>query len=175
MESGICAWRQSAFTPASRLLDWPKPVADISIPISSLLGRAIREGRKLETEQRSKPPRTCIASLGLGLLIFGPAAAQAGVCAPPPPWSEADAQARPLAEVEACLKVQAWETRNLNVPIESAVAGIVAQCEVRVTFSAGPAGSASRTRAQQLIDANDRVALDEALDNVTSARRCAGR
>ena len=130
----------------------------------------------MRTEQRSKPREIWIACLALGLLMFGAAAAQAGGCSPPTPWSEANAHlGRPQAEVEACLKVQAWETRNLNVPIGSAVAGIVAQCEVRVIFSGGPAGSASRAHAQQLIDANDRVALDEALDDVTLARRCAGR
>lgn len=94
---------------------------------------------------------------------------------PPPPWSEADARSRPQSAVEACLKVQAWETRNLNVPTESVVSGIVSQCEVRVTFAAGPAGSDARSRTQQLLDSNDRVALDEALDDVTSARKCAGR
>jgi hypothetical protein len=78
-------------------------------------------------------------------------------------------------EVAACLKAQAWETRNLNVPLKSAVAGIVAQCEVRVIFFEGPAGSPSRARAQQRVDADDRSALDRALADVTWSRRCAGR
>lgn len=130
----------------------------------------------MRTGQRSKPSEIWIACLALGLITCEAAPAQASVCAPPKPWSEDDAHLdRPQAGVEACLKAQAWETRNLNVPIGSAVAGIVAQCEVRVIFSAGPAGSASRTRTQQVIDANDRVALAEALDDVTWARRCAGR
>jgi hypothetical protein len=80
-----------------------------------------------------------------------------------------------VAEVGACLRGLAWETRNLNVPIKSAVAGIVAQCEVRVTFFEGPAGSASRARALEQVDANDREALDQALADVTWSRRCAGR
>jgi hypothetical protein len=114
----------------------------------------------------------CLAS---GLLIFGSAAAQAQVCGAPSSWSDAEAHSRPKAAVEACLNVQAWETRNLDVPVRSIVSGIVSQCEVRVTFAAGPAGSAARTRTQQLLDANDRVALDQALDDVIWARKCAGR
>lgn len=131
-------------------------------------------GENLPTKQSSRPTGIRIARLALGPLLFGSAAAQAGVCAPPPPC-EANAHGRPQAEVEACLRVQAWESRNLNVPVQSLVGGIVAQCEVRVVFSAGPAGSESRTRTQQLLDANDRAALDQALDAVTWARRCTGR
>lgn len=130
----------------------------------------------MPTEQQPKPNGTWISSLALGLLIFGSEAAQAGVCTPPPPWSEANSRlGGRQAQVEACLRFQAWETRNLNVPTESIVGGIVSQCEVRVIFNSGPAGSDSRTRAQQLIDANDRAALNEALEDVTTARRCAGR
>jgi len=129
----------------------------------------------VRTEQPIKPNGIRATWLALGLLIFAPAAGQAEGCGPPPSWSETDARSRPQEAVEACLKVQAWENRNLNVPTESLVSGIVSQCEVRVTFAAGAAGSAARTRVQQLLDVNDRVALDEALGDVTSARRCAGR
>jgi hypothetical protein len=130
----------------------------------------------VRTERRYKRRETWIAWLALCLLLSGPAAAQNGGCAPPRPWSEANARhGQPEAEVAACLKARAWETRNLNVPIRSAVAGVVAQCEVRVVFFEGPAGSASRTRAQQQVDANDREALDQALADVTWSRRCAGR
>jgi hypothetical protein len=130
----------------------------------------------VRTKQRYKARETWAAWLALCLLPFGPAAAQNGNCAPPSPWSEANARhGQPEAEVGACLKAQAWETRNLNVPIRSAVAGIVAQCEVRVVFFEGPQGSASRARALQQVDANDREALDQALADVTWSRRCAGR
>ena len=130
----------------------------------------------MRTEQRYTPRGTWIAWLAPCLLVFGPAAAQNGGCAPPRPWSEANARhGPPEAEVGVCLKAQAWETRNLNVPIRSAVAGIVAQCEVRVIFFEGPAGSASRMRAQQQVDANDREALGQAFADVTWSRRCAGR
>jgi hypothetical protein len=129
------------------------------------------EGAKVRTARE-----IWIACLALGLLMSGAAAAQDGGCAPPRPWSEATARhGRPEAEVGACLKAQAWETRDLNVPVRSAAAGVVAQCEVRVIFFEGPAGSASRTRAQQRVDANDRVAVDQALADVAWSRRCAGR
>jgi hypothetical protein len=128
----------------------------------------------MRTEQRCRRP--WIAGLALCPLLFGPAAAQSGGCAPPRLWSEASARhGRPEAEVAACLKAQAWETRTLTVGVGSTVAGIVAQCEVRVVFFEGPAGSASRTRAQQQVDANDREALGQALADVTWSRRCAGR
>jgi len=128
----------------------------------------------VRTRQRYQPQ--WIAWLPLCVLLVGPAAAQNGGCAPPRPWSEASARhGRPEAEVAACLKADAWETRDLNVPVRSAVAGIVAQCEVRVIFFEGPDGSASRTRAQQQVDANDREALGQALADVTWSRRCAGR
>jgi hypothetical protein len=129
----------------------------------------------VRTEPLPKPTGVWVPCCALGLLILASAAAKAEGCGPPLPWSEADARSRPQAAVEACLKVQAWETRNLNVPTESVVSGIVSQCEVRVTFAAGPAGSAARSRTQQLLDSNDRVALDEALEDITWARKCAGR
>ena len=130
----------------------------------------------MRAQPRSKPGMIWTTCLALGLGTSEAAAAQSDRCSPPPPWSKDDVDPRrPLAEVEACLKVQAWETRNLDIPVNSAVAAIVSQCEVRVIFGAGPAGSASRTKAQQLIDANDRVALNHALDEVTWARGCAGR
>ena len=131
---------------------------------------------KAQTEQMYKPRGTGIAWLAFCLLLFGAAAAQNGGCAPPTPWGEANARhGRPEAEVGACLKARAWETRNLNVPIRSAVAGIVAQCEVQVVFASGDAGSASRTRAQQLVGVYDRGAQGRALVDVTWSRRCAGR
>ena len=126
----------------------------------------------MRAEQRCKP--RWIAGLALCLLPLGPAAAQ--TCAPPRPWSEATARhGRPEAEVAACLSAHAWDNRTLDVPVRSAVAGIVAQCEVRVVFFEGPDGSPSRTRAQQRVDANDREAMDQALADVAWSRRCAGR
>lgn len=124
----------------------------------------------MSAEQRSNRKGIRIACLAVTAVL--PAVADAAVCAPPAPWTQTNGL---QAQVQACLRGQAWETRNLTIPIGSVVSGIVAQCEVRVIFNSGPAGSASRARAQQLIDANDRLALDEALDDVTWARRCAGQ
>jgi hypothetical protein len=114
--------------------------------------------------------------LVVGLAPAASAAAQDRGCAPPPSWSEASGRyGQPEAGVTACLRAQAWETRDLNVPVKHHVAGIVAQCEVRVVFFEGPQGSVARFRAQQRIDANDHQALLRALADVTWARGCAGR
>jgi len=46
---------------------------------------------------------------------------------------------QPDAELAACLKAQAWEIRGLNIPAQSAVSGIIAQCEIRVDqLNGGP-------------------------------------
>ena len=117
-----------------------------------------------------------MAWLAICLSPFGPAMAQSGGCAAPNPWNESTARHGALeAEVAACLKSRAWETRSLNVPASSAAAGIVAQCEVRVVFFEGPAGSASRAQAQRRVDANDRAAMDAAAADVAWSRKCAGR
>lgn len=130
----------------------------------------------MRAQQLSKPRIIWTACVALGVLTSGAAGAQSDSCSPPPPWSKDDIDSgRPVAEVEACLKVQAWESRNLNIAVNAAVAGIVSQCEVRVIFGTGPAGSGSRTKAQQRINASDREALDQALDDITWARGCAGR
>jgi hypothetical protein len=130
----------------------------------------------LRTEARRVSRKGRSLCLAFCLLPFGTAAAQSGGCGPPNSWSEATSRhGSPEAEVAACLKSRAWETRNLKVSIGSAAAGIVAQCEVRVVFLEGPAGSASRARAQQRVDANDRQAMDAAAAEVTWSRRCAGR
>ena len=130
----------------------------------------------MRSERRYKPREGRIAWLAVWLLLSGAAAAQNGGCAPPASLSEANAgHGQPVAEVGACLRAQAWEIRNLNIPIKSAVAGIVAQCEVQVVFASGDAGSASRTRAQQLVGVYDRGAQGRALVDVTWSRRCAGR
>jgi hypothetical protein len=110
------------------------------------------------------------------LCTFTVGTAMAESCAQPPPWSEATARhGRPEAEVAICLRDHAWDVRDLKVPVNSAVAGIVAQCEVRVVFFEGPRGSPYQYKMQQRVDDNDRNALAQALADVTWARRCAGR
>jgi hypothetical protein len=114
------------------------------------------------------------ALAALACLLAGchPATAQDGAapCAPPPVWREADAKpGQPQAELAACLKDQAYEVRTLAVPVESAAAGIVAQCEIRVDRLEGRVGAAAS-------DADaDRQAVQQATAAVTQYRQCAGR
>ncbi len=116
------------------------------------------------------------AAAALCLLAIAPQAIAQNGCAPPRPWSEATArQGQPRAEVSACLKGQAWEIRDLKIPLRSAAAGIVAQCEVRVTFAAGPEGSDARFRVQRALDAVDAEIVAEAAAVVTHYRSCLGR
>jgi len=72
------------------------------------------------------------AALALMLLAgCKPATAQGGAvdCRAPPPWSQ---PGQPEAEMAACLKVKAYEARDVNVPPASKAAGIIAQCEVEI-------------------------------------------
>lgn len=62
-----------------------------------------------------------------------PATAQGGACAPPPAWRGTFARpVRPDAELAACLRDKAYQARGVHVPVQSKVAGLIAQCEVEV-------------------------------------------
>ena len=108
------------------------------------------------------------------LLLAGchPATARDGAadpCAPPPPWQETSAKpGQPQAELAACLKAQAYDTRTLAIPVESNAQGIVAQCEVRVDRLEGHVGASAP-------DADaDRAVVAQARADVTQYRQCAG-
>jgi hypothetical protein len=110
-----------------------------------------------------------VAALALGVVAGGhQAAAGAESCAPPPPWREsASRPGRPEAEFAACIRDQGYETRNLDVPSESAAYGIIAQCHVRVVFFEG--------RNPAALPATDQEDLRQAMAAVTHYRRCTGR
>jgi hypothetical protein len=76
-----------------------------------------------------------------------PAAAAQDSCAQPPDWPAPGAKAgQPDVELGACLKAQAWKIRGLTIPTQSAVAGIIAQCEIQVDQMEGgpPADQSAR-------------------------------
>ena len=101
-----------------------------------------------------------------------PATAQDGAatCAPPPPWREADTEpGQPHTELTACPRDQAFETRNLAGPIESAAQGIVAQCEIRVDRFEGRVGAPASDEAA------DREAARQATLAVAQYRQCIDR
>lgn len=114
------------------------------------------------------------AMLAMSLVFALPANAQEG-CAQPRDWRRVYPQpGQPREEVDACLPDKAWTARHLKIPLQSATAGIVAQCEVEVIFFEGPQGSDARFRAQREIDAEDRDILGEAAGLVTHYRACLG-
>ena len=116
--------------------------------------------------------RGSVAALGFCLLAgCHPATAQDGAapCGPPPPWRETDAKpGQPQAELTACLKDQAYQIRNLPIPVTSAAAGVVAQCEIRVDRFEGRVGAAAPDGVA------DRRAMQDAAANVTQYRQCVG-
>jgi|SRR5580692_2887978 hypothetical protein len=114
----------------------------------------------------------CSAAMALLLLAgCGQAAGQGGAssCAPPPPWSEASAKpGQPQAELAACLADQAYQIRNLAIPVESAANGIVAQCEVRVDKFENVTVPANDPATEQ-------ATMQQATADVTQYRQCAGK
>ena len=122
----------------------------------------------------SRLPRGgALVAAALCLLVgCHPATAQDGAadCGPPPPWTEAAAKpGQPQVELAACLKHQAYQIRNLTIPIESATAGIVAQCEVPIDRLEGHAFASAPDAAA------DQAALAQARADVAQYRRCPGR
>lgn len=113
------------------------------------------------------------------VLALGAQAASAqdfGGCAQPRSWREIYLHpGNPQAEVAACLTDHAWTVRHLKIPLSSAAGGIVAQCEVDVTFFAGPQGSDARFAAQREVNSADNDIFADATAKVTHYRRCLGR
>jgi hypothetical protein len=100
----------------------------------------------------------------------------AGRCAPPRPWLEPGAKpGRPEIEFAACLREQAYATRDLSIPVEPVANGIIAQCHVRVDRFEGVTIAASETGSAQERQAADREALRQATAAIDEYRQCAGR
>ncbi len=96
-------------------------------------------------------------------------ASSADPCAAPTPWSESAAKpGQPTAELAACLSDRAYQIRSLNIPVVSATAGIVAQCEIRVDrFEGGPIPDRDA--------ASEQATMQQATADVTQYRQCVGR
>jgi len=116
--------------------------------------------------------RGALTALALCLLAgCHPASAQGGAsdCGPPPAWSAATAKpGQPQAELTACLKYQAYQIRSLTIPLESAAAGVVAQCEIPIDRLEGHVGAAAPDTAA------DQAAVAQANADVAQYRECAG-
>ena len=115
--------------------------------------------------------RGALAALALCLLAgCHPATAEGGApdCGPPPAWSVATAKpGQPQAELTACLKYQAYQIRDLAMPVESAAAGIVAQCEIPIDRLEGHVGAAAPDAAA------DQAAVAQARADFTQYKQCA--
>ena len=97
-----------------------------------------------------------------------PATAAESSCTPPAAWpAPGDKPGQPQQELSACLQQQAYEIRDLAIPLTAAAAGVAAQCEIRVDRFEGGApirDSATETAITQ-----------QAAAAVTRYRKCVGR
>jgi hypothetical protein len=121
----------------------------------------------------------CVAALALCLFAgCHQATAQdsAETCAPPRPWLEPSAKpGRPEIEFAACLREQAYKTRNVRAPVEPVANGLVAQCRVEVDRFEGATIAASETGSAQERQAADQEALLQATAAINQYRQCVGR
>ena len=96
------------------------------------------------------------------------ATAAQSACAAPPAWPEPGAKpGQPDRELAACLQAQAYEIRNLSIPVVSAVGGLIAQCEIRVDQFEGSMQADSSAR--------EAAAQQEAAAAVAQYRQCVGK
>ncbi|MBV9509963.1 MAG: hypothetical protein JO303_06755 [Caulobacteraceae bacterium] len=99
--------------------------------------------------------------------------AAADRCAAPPDWRAAYAKpGQPQAELTACLKFQAYQTRKLAIPLSSAANGIIAMCEVDVDRFEGAlvTDNAMAPDAERL--AAEQNAMRQASAAVTQYKAC---
>lgn len=106
-----------------------------------------------------------------------PVAAQDGAssCAAPTPWREADAKpGQPQAELAACLRDQAYQTRNLAIPLNSVANGIIAQCEVGVDRFEGAIVTSNAMAPEDERQADEQAVMQQATADITQYRQCVG-
>lgn len=113
-----------------------------------------------------------IAALGA---FAAPARAGEGACAEPPPWTAVYARpGRPFDEIWGCLNDAAWRARDVRVPENSKVGGIIAQCEVevdhfegRMVFGGFGPSEARQAEIEQRVEQEARTAI-------AAAAHCSG-
>ncbi len=97
-------------------------------------------------------------------------------CAAPPPWRQVyQKPGQPDAELWGCMNDAAWQARAVNVPLDSKVAGLIAQCEVEVDRFEGNMGFGGATGSDA-----DRAATEERAQQLARAaiaeyQSCGGR
>ncbi len=96
-------------------------------------------------------------------------------CAEPAPWNPPGAKpGQPNQEFSACLKDQAYAIRNLDIPLQSAMGGIIAQCQVQVDKFEGSMVLDNAMAPEQDQQAAEQAAETQATAAVTQYRRCVG-
>ena len=109
-----------------------------------------------------------LKALTLAAAIVGSAVFAHASCAPPPPWRQVTARGHPDAEISACLKNKAYDARDVEVPMQSKVAGVIAQCEVDVDrYEGAPFGGANSW--------NEQWVSQQAEAAIVAYRSCEGR
>jgi hypothetical protein len=97
-----------------------------------------------------------------------PATAQGDACAAPPAWRQPGATpGHPDAELAACLRDKAYQARGVRVPLQSKVAGLIAQCEVEVdqfegsmVFGSAAGSEDQRAAEEQRVEQQAGAAID---------------
>ena len=125
--------------------------------------------------------RTALQGRALAALVALGAAvvcrpATADPCAQPPPWRQVYPKpGQPDAELWGCLNDAAWAARALNVPQDSKVAGLIAQCEVEVDKFEGSTAFGSATGSDEDRTAAEQRAQQLARAAIAEYQGCAGR
>jgi hypothetical protein len=108
--------------------------------------------------------RTLMALVALGAAV-GCRPATADPCAQPPPWRQVYPKpGQPDAELWGCLNDAAWDMRAANVPLDSKVAGLIAECQVDVDKFEGNRMFGSATDADE-----DRAAAEQRAQQLARA------
>ena len=126
--------------------------------------------------------RTQMARVGAAVLMLwaatacSRATAQDGACTPAPVWRQLIANpGRPDAELSACLSDKAYQARAIQVPLQSKVAGVIAQCEVEVDQFEGRMVFGGGTGSEEERAAVEQRASQEATAAVAAYQGCGGR
>ena len=116
--------------------------------------------------ERSARALTALMALGAAA---GCRPATADPCTPPPPWRQVYLKpGQPDAELWGCFNDAAWAARAVNAPLDSKVAGLIAECQVDVdrfegnmVFGSATGSDEDRATAEQRAQQLARAAIAE--------------
>jgi len=94
----------------------------------------------------------------------------------PPPWRQVYPKpGQPDAELWGCLNDAAWEARAVSAPLESKVAGLIAECEVDVDRFEGTMVFGSATGSDEELATAEQRAQQLARAALAEYQACGGR